>query len=364
VSDLRNEEGATGRVLFRLAALGADPSVRLYAILDGALFPDLPGTLRKARLWAAPLVRESADADLVSAGPWIVDPNVEGIDVIDGDGEAADLSDETLARHAGALAQKAKAALDAGEESLFDPAGCAWRAADPAPQLAALFEIASGSPGIVVWCGGAGLTLDHLIQHLRGLGKIRLVRSDDPSTAEMVLFRHADSNVLAQILPALSPVQFSRLLGPAERLLFFPVAPWSERFGQASRTADLPRPPSGPLEIDAATIVAVENARAERSRLRIAAYLREAAPDRTTGMPDTALLELTRRSDAKAAELGIVTERGRGYFSYLMLLTQGKIAESPEVCAVIAHGDSRPDNQVRRLMRETAHAVREQRSKR
>lgn len=57
-----------------LSRIAADPQQRVYVLMDGARFDDLPGMLASAKLHHRSLYRNVQDAELLRAGPWLVNP--------------------------------------------------------------------------------------------------------------------------------------------------------------------------------------------------------------------------------------------------------------------------------------------------
>lgn len=110
----------------------ADPDKRVFAVIDGAKFPDLPTRLVKASVAHFPLYQGS-DRDLIEAGPWLV----------------------SLYRfHAPADDFYGRGGLGAGpsldERETDRP--------DPRRQLESILQIATQSHGLVFWIGDASLT--------------------------------------------------------------------------------------------------------------------------------------------------------------------------------------------------------------
>jgi hypothetical protein len=86
------------------------------------------------------------------------------------------------------------------------------------------------------------------------------------------MFRHADGNVLAEVLPVLDAAQFSRVFGPAKALMFLaPDHPASD--GSLIRRAVLPggAPPAPPgmLRLSMEQMEGIEEIRLERLEGRL-----------------------------------------------------------------------------------------------
>ncbi len=114
-----------------------------------------------------------------------------------------------------------------------------------------LFDLVEDRPAVVFWqCEAGG---EALYRHLRGINMVlypdvRYLRRTDPipeSGFDMVVLRHSDSNVMAQIAPAMSWAGLSRLLGPSDALLFSPDADWAQRPFRIPREPYMPTPIQG-----------------------------------------------------------------------------------------------------------------------
>ena len=163
--------------------------------------------------------------------------------------------------------------------------------------------------------------------------------------------RHWDPRVLADVLPVLNESQFARVLGPADEVVLLDPA---DKGGLGVRRAralpDAPVPSRGMLVLDSDQMSAVGEAVAERSRRRIALYLRSVAPDETgqLGLPGTA--QLVRDAEADGRALGLRSEQGLGRWAYLSLVDDGRVVRVPEVRAFVALPGADPDLQVRGVM--------------
>lgn len=125
---------------------------------------------------------------------------------------------------------------------------------------------------MVFWVGDRGLSEETIYRHLRGINRIFLPLERDAlaglsgsvsgeagdislaagdaqegasfaldleearGRSEIVVFRHADPNVMMQVLPALSPEQVVRLMGPAEEIYFAPAEAWGGNIKARSST--------------------------------------------------------------------------------------------------------------------------------
>jgi hypothetical protein len=279
----------------------------LFAVLDGALFDDLPGDLEKAGFSSRSLFLDHADIEFERAGPWLLA-----------------LDDERALDHAHALAT--------------------------AQPCAVFWSCAEGE--MVLW------------RHLRTLNEALIPLEGEPDPQidpqaqyQRVMFRHWDPNVLAALMPVLDAAQFARVLGPAAQIAI--NAPDYGGLRRIPRPDDLPLAPQGPLRIAPDQMDALTDAMVHSSRLKIARYLKRNVPGHFHGIDDEFLWGAAIASEKTADELGIETERGRARWAYVMMLSDGKAAGLPEVRGFIRSGSASPDEQVSALMKHTAQALRD-----
>lgn len=166
-----------------------------FVVLDGAKFSDLPNALLRARLVSRPLYADRGgqirDFDLTSPQMVYLDRS-----------------------------------RDSEQRSEDGP--CELRI------LSAVRELMEDRSAGVFWsCRQGG---DILFHHLRKINRVRVEAGHLPATDEtqvdrsvddVLLFRHADANVMAQILPVLPQRELGRLMGPAEAIRFVPDIVWS-----------------------------------------------------------------------------------------------------------------------------------------
>jgi hypothetical protein len=309
----------------------------VFAVLDGAQFEDLPTGLYDGGFVHKPLYRFSAaDRARARTAPQFV--------WLDRDQAAASRLDKPT------VEGKADAAV-----------------------LDRLLDLIAERAGAVFWqCPAGG---DALYRHLRTINKILFPRDAeidhgktyeaDPlkaagdnadaalgaeDTHEWVVFRHADANVMVQVLPALDSVQFARLFGPADTLLFTPDEEWGGGAKLVHRPNELPNPPSGPLRLHTQTVKRIEDRRLLASRARRARYLRDTCKAETRGTTDEAVAEHIRVSEETGKQLGLVSEAAHCRWAFIMCKTNGRILQSREALGYIAHGGDSPDDQVKRFM--------------
>ena len=129
---------------------------------------------------------------------------------------------------------------------------------------------------------------------------------------ESVTFRHADANVMAQLLPALDPPRYARLFGPATHILFAPHHEWGADCVVARNvTAAMNVTPArGTLHWDPKIRNAIRDRRIAVFKTRVAAYLKDVAPERVEAIEPSAFTALLSRAMKTATDLGITSEAG------------------------------------------------------
>ncbi len=274
-------------------------------VLDGGAFDDLHRLLKDEGIYSRSLFLDGASPEFRSAGPWLVDLSV-------------------------------------------------------VPERSYISWLDAKNACAVYWSHPTGD--DTLYRHLRTLNEVLIPVEETGSglpTApqyERVLFRHWDPNVLGALLPILTRQQLSRFLGPADCVVFN-----SPDYGGAKRVkapSDLPAPLPGPLRIEQEQMERLKAAMLHSSRLRIARFLKANSPPHFSGVDDDFIWGATLASEKSADELGIKSERGRARWAYVMVMSDGKAADAPEVRDFIRDGGDTPDNRVKSLIANAADALR------
>ena len=336
----------------------------LFAVLDGARFDNLPDALLLGDFTARCLYldRGGQGPDFDRNAPrlvWLDAP--EG-----GDGDARDMADGRLE-------------------------GIAGDGNAPPPRAAtldALLALIGDRPAAVFWvCPEGG---EALYRHLRTINMVRVPAdartgegedyerasagqaADRPEgtaepagddTHELVTFRHADANVMAQVLPALDGAGFARLFGPATAILFSPDAEWGSASGVmvAPRPEGLPAAPSGPMTLDAATIGRIEKARQRNLIFRAKVYLKRVRPDLVGQINEKDLTDRVAAWVAEAQSYGVRTEAAIWKWCYLQLVTGGQLAKQSDVDSYMRsdRNSSTKDKRVDRLMSMTLARLKE-----
>ena len=271
------------------------------------------------------------------------------------------------------------------------------QAAGPEKTLPALLDLIGGRPRAVFWqCPDGG---EALYKHLRGINMVMYPRAHlpeedmpespdeeitsdaepeaaNPFTAEintpveaetdteseqasheLVLFRHADANVMAQVVPAMTPEEQVRLMGPATTLLFAPDPEWAggQDWLMIKQTDGMPPAPPGPLTISEATLDGIEARQIAVSQGRIADYLHEAAPDYTAQLSETELQSLILEAQNTGEAIGVETEYGHGLWALMALMTGGETLHNPDVLNHVKSAEN-PDDAIDAIMVELAEA--------
>jgi hypothetical protein len=278
------------------ATLGEMPQP-LFAVLDGALFDDLPGDLLSAGFSCRSLFLEHGDKEVERAGPWLFA-----------------LDNERARAHAEALA-------------LAQPCAVFWSC--PEGEMA-------------LW------------RHLRTLNEVMIPvegsareEADQPAQYERVMFRHWDPNVIAAVMPVLDAEQFARMFGPSTYI--FINAPDYGGLKRIPKPDSLPPAPPGPLRLTPDQIGDLKRAMVHSSRLRIGRFLRRTASEETKQFDDRQLLEVVDQYNRQARALGVDEERAQTRFAWLMLCSKGQFILSPGVKAYLGSGDGTPSSRVHRL---------------
>lgn len=327
----------------------------LFAVLDGAQFDNLPDDLMLSGLSHSPLYIDDGGQgpEFERAAPQLVPVDRQRGD----DGAQLPRPD----------------ALDALMGVVGDRAAIVFWACEGRPGL--LFRhlrtinmvriprqetmLEGDEDGLV----GQMESLTDSVEPIAEVGEVET--ADGPASSEgdfeLAIFRHADANVMAQVLPSLDGSGFARLFGPASAILFAPDADWVGSSGimAAPRPDDLPKPPKGPLTLDEAAMKRVEAKRLGRSHRRVMAYLREVAPDEAGAMSDEELATATGTYMQEARSMGVETEAGMGRWSYMQLVSGGAMTDDADIKDYMSKADdgTTPDDRVQALMQSTANAL-------
>jgi len=157
-SDERRQETASEALLKAVCELAANAQKRVYAVMDGSRYDDLPKLLKGANVAHRPLYRYAGgDYDVVLGGPWLIDPYQSATPTFTATSPSTDeddLSEEVLAARSAALSAEMVSSLQAG-----DPTGDGMLPAPDAnverveERLQNIIVIGESKPGLVFWSG-------------------------------------------------------------------------------------------------------------------------------------------------------------------------------------------------------------------
>ncbi|MGV2130308.1 hypothetical protein ACQZ4Q_10885 [Agrobacterium vitis] len=317
----------------------------VFAVLDGAQFDDLPKSLFDGDFAHNPLYvdRGNGTADQLRTAPQLV--------WLDRDWHDADKDNTGQPRPT--------------SETMLDR----------------LLDLVGERHAAVFWFSDAGG--DVLFRHLRTINMILLPTSvamdrgksyeRDPLATpsgqavegdhEMVLFRHADSNVMAQVLPSLTYAHLARVLGPAQQILYSADPDWSEKPMRVTRADDMPAPAAGPLKLTVDELAEIEKKRESRSRRKIAAYLRKVAPEQTTGMSEDELNKFVYEEEQKVKAFGVRREDMIGRWAFMQITSKTDLSHDKNVRTAMTNPSlpETPDERIKilfdlrlRMLRESA----------
>ncbi|MGJ8604799.1 MAG: DUF4123 domain-containing protein [Marivita sp.] len=266
---------------------------------------------------------------------------------------------------------------------------------DHAGTVTALFDLLSGRPAAVFWQCDAGE--DALYKHLRGLNMVLYpidamdpkpdlddsnaqdeIAQDDPdvpnpfapqdtqgetsnaedksasaATHDMVLFRHADANVMAQTLIALDATERARLFGPASRILFMPspeFCPANEAWMEFSnRSTSSSR---GPLKISIESAARIGGASDQAILADMRTFLYGSDPEMCAQFTPAQIDATITAALSSGQAIGFEEDASFACWSYLMLITNHAIAGDADVLAGFQDGKRTPDENMNRMMAE------------
>ena len=387
-SDDRDLSSVAQALLSTVSELVSDPGKRVYAVMDGAQFDDLPRLLKQLDVFHRPLYRHAGgDYSVVLGGPWLIDPHQATVSQLEAvsiqDMDDADVSEEVLAQRSAALSEQMVSSLSAGD--LTGGGMLPFNDEDPLrviSQLRRLVQLSDGKPALVFWCGDSKLNADALYRHLRGLNTICVPKSDrgaahsrmpgadvqnvagaaekDPSLDqsdmrgyERVIFRLADANVMMQVIPVLDETQVATLFGPAEQIIFAPEPVWGGGLKRARKGAVAP--PQAVLSLTEENVEAMAKLRLEASRRKRASLFRNSTPHLLEGLNDEEALSCMERYEQQARAHGLRTERGFYQWTYLMSASEGRFIQSSEIRDHLKSGN--PDKRLDEVMRLMSNAA-------
>ena len=188
-----------------------------------------------------------------------------------------------------------------------------------------------------------------LFKHLRTINNIMIPRDADTppmpdpldpdgetfgntTTHQQVLFRHADANVMAQVLPCLSDPQITRIMGPADGVIFAPDPEWAS--GEDIMTVTNPKDTynsTHPLKLNNPDMDGIERKRAEVMRFNLFAAVQAAFPKKTAQMEPDIVFKFIEKSEIVGITLGITSTIALELWIFLAFKTDGKSLTHPKV---------------------------------
>lgn len=104
------------------------------------------------------------------------------------------------------------------------------------------------------------------------------------------------------------------------------------------------------IRIGAAQQAAIDEACKEGFHDRLVSWLREQLPEVTAALDDDQLKERIQAAEEEGAEYGIETERAIAKWTYLILVTSGKMSSLPGLREYMAAPEPSPSEKVDQLM--------------
>lgn len=313
-----------------------------FAVVDAAHFDDLQGELSAAGLPFLPLYLDEREGNVQAAGPHLVQlPDRNSairVAEIAGDKPAVvwwvwpDEGDQTLANIVRHLRGINMAEIPADRSDAEPKGGDDGGAA--AALEAAKAAIATHEDGH-----------DHDHNHAAFVPPVR---------NELALFRHADPNVMAMLLPLLDASQVSRLFGRANGIVL--VAPEGDGLRTYPRPQELPEAPNGWLRIRPDQYEGLGNAKLHNAALMVRSYLQKVSPSKVSHLPEEKLLQVVLGWVRESHSFGVRGLPSHCRWSYLQVITGGKLLESDSVRQVMTAfvPEMSADERVRRLLVHSA----------
>jgi hypothetical protein len=360
-------------LLDSLKPLACNPAHRVYALLDGAPFDDLPGSLAQSGIACRSLYCNVQDAELIRSGPWLVDiyhaPDPT-LNVWGGlPGVRTDSSELVTPEPIEAVVS------EPGRKQLSEtPFHASGGPAEAASQLSLLAKIVGDAPVAVYWVGDNALTEWRLWHHLRTLNMVLIPKEflpsippsqfgrtaiSDLSSHEPVLFRHADGNVLAEVLPVLDGAQFSRYFGPATSVFFLAPdhpSPSQSTLKRAALPDDAPPAATGLLKMTYGQMDELDAARRESLTQAATGYVMSATRAVRDTYPEPYVAGMVVKALAKSNDIGASTRNSHYRWALMYTMSGGKIYDSPRFHSYI--GEDTPglntDEKLLRLLQKVA----------
>ncbi len=120
LTDERELSSVAQALLTAVSQLASDAGQRVYAVMDGAHYDDLPRLLKQIDVSHRPLYRHAGgDYSVILGGPWLINPYQAAVPQQRADPfpeiDETDVSDEVLAQRSAALSEQMLSSLNAGD---------------------------------------------------------------------------------------------------------------------------------------------------------------------------------------------------------------------------------------------------------
>ena len=237
-----------------------------------------------------------------------------------------------------------------------------------AAQIPLVLDMVGAKPAAVWWEWPArgGMTFDTAFKHLRSINMVEIPVSADPAARarpgagrdggyEAVLFRHGDSNIMAEVLPLLDPTQRARLMGPAISVIL--DAPNYPGARVAVRDESWPQPAPGLLRLSPAQYAELADAASHRSRLETLSFLREHAAEETAELDDQQLYTQVCEAEIAGLALGIEDNEAHSLYAYMAVTSGGETLRSEQIGDAIRGSRGHPDEVVKSIFGEMIKAA-------
>lgn len=301
----------------------------VFAVLDGAQFPDLPDTLLRSNVGHQCLYLDRGDnhPERLKTAPYLVE-------VTDNDARSAVL--EMLERVGPSAAVFWQCA--AGGQAFYR-------------HLRGI-NMVEIPRGIDDELGEEEQATEEALHDLAGAESPAAVSTDDHF--ETVLFRHADANVMAQIAQSVYGSALARLLGPARSLVFQPDEVWHGNGPMTIRSEGTSTAAGGLLRLDTPALDRIGEVQMDASRGRIAGYLEDVAAEEFGAMTPEDRRRFILGAERSGLRHGFESEHAHGLWVFLLLIMGGALLSSPAVSNHLSSTNQHPDEALEALMDEIA----------
>lgn len=205
---------------------------------------------------------------------------------------------------------------------------------------------------------------DVLYKHLRGINMVDIPLQNNDRTLsnkfEHVVLRHADANVMAQVMPALSHTELMHCIGPADYVLFKPDNIWHTKLIHAQRDSNWSEAENTVLRISIPSYQKVISNREQGIINKIEKHLTNVIWEQNTST--TTLHNIAVNSFIEAKQNGIKTEGGFYRWSFFYYISNGEYFKYAQAKAFLTDKSigSTVDERVKFLMKHIIKALKEQ----